>query len=151
MNTFDKLNTLLSVTEGEYYDNDYFLDAEIQIALLSEADLPLLLTAWQSQNTQWWDRFTQSSAHIQQPVLRSLLAGAITTRYKIKQILSLMTHLPAQADRSELSQSLVNYSAALWHAEPKLHLQIQLSTWSCGLSARLLEKLGFNSWKEAGL
>ncbi|MBP9642615.1 MAG: hypothetical protein KBE15_03945, partial [Budvicia sp.] len=61
MNTFDKLNTLLSVTEGEYYDNDYFLDAEIQIALLSEADLPLLLTAWQSQNTQWWDRFTQSS------------------------------------------------------------------------------------------
>lgn len=151
MNKFEKLNTLLSSEENEYYENDYFLEAEQQIATLSESDMSSLLAAWQSQNIEWWERFSQSATHIQQSVLRRLLVNAITTRHKTKAVLSLMSRLPPVADHSELSQSLVNYAAKLWYAEPGLHLQIQMSTWCCGLSARLLEKLGFNSWRDAGL
>ncbi|WP_159567194.1 hypothetical protein [Budvicia diplopodorum] len=154
MNIFEKLNAMLSSDENEYYENDYFLDAERQIARLSENNLPRLLAAWQNQNTEWWNRFAQSSTHIPQPVLRQLLMGTITaptTSHKNKIILSLLNRLPHETDGSELSHTLVNYAAKLWRAEPGLRLQIQMSTWHCGLSPRLLEKLGFGSWHEAGL
>lgn len=151
MNTFEELNNLLLSDENQYYENDYFLDAEILIAKLSETDLPQLLIAWQHHNAEWWSRFSQSASHIQQSILRRFLSSALTTRHKAKTVLSLMNHLPAEADRSELSQSLVNYTEKLWHTDPGLHLQIQMSTWQCGLSARLLNKLGFSSWREAGL
>jgi len=151
MATFEELDALLFADEEQYYAQDLFVSVEDLIATLSDHDIPALLEVWQARGASWRGRFSQASASISQSVLVALLGAALASPTEPSTILELMDCLPRMADRSALSQSLVEFSAELWHAAPDVRRQIQMSTWRCGLSGRLLERLGLKSWQEAGL
>jgi hypothetical protein len=151
MSGFPELDTLLSSDEDIYYDTDSFLDAEELIAGLSEEDIPSLVDAWRNRDDSWCDRFSQASAAIKQPVLQKLIIAAITSNHKISPTLSLINRLPKQAEQSAFYQSVLEHVERLWREQPHFHRKIQMCSWSCGLSGRLLKRLNFKSWKEAGL
>jgi hypothetical protein len=151
MNKFQELDALLSSDEEDYYLNDSFLVAKELIDGLTEEDIHLLVSAWICRDDSWCDRFSQACAPIKQSVLLSLIEIAISSNNKISPTLGLMIRLPKQANQSVFYQGLLEYAEKLWHEKPQLQRQIQMCTWSCGLSGRLLKRLGFKSWKEAGL
>ncbi|WP_215408510.1 hypothetical protein [Janthinobacterium sp. JC611] len=150
MNLLQELNELLR--EGDDYDRlDLFLEADELIGQLRMADVPALLALWQTRPPSWQQRFTQASSNIDGAVLRALLAGLLQIRETPYGVLELMSRLPPVADASPLSDALLAYAEQAWHADPARQRQIQISCWSCGLSGRLLKRLGLSSWKEAGL
>jgi hypothetical protein len=151
MNTVHELDNILSQEENQYYAIDSFIDAEEIISKLSEHDIPLLISTWNDRDSSWHKRFSQSSARISQTVLVKLLWNALSSPTEPGLILEIMCRLPKNADQTELSQMLVDFGERLWHSNSELHDQIQMSTWNCGLSNRLLKRLHFKSWKDAGL
>jgi hypothetical protein len=151
MSAFADLDELLSSEEDRYFAGDLFIEAEELISQLSEHEVSSLLSAWQARNSSWRNRFCQASAGIPQSVLVQLLWAALRSPDEPASVLDLMGRLPKEADHSSLCQALLEFSERLWQANPELQLRIQMSTWSCGLSSRLLKRLGFQSWREAGL
>lgn len=149
MNIFDQLDAVLRADEDHYYSDDLFLDAEELIAALSLADVPLLIACWGSRSELWCERFAQTTADINQAVLMALLSAVIDTTPYYRPTLVLFTRLPQMAEHSAFYDSLLGYAEHLWHTQPELHKQIQMSCWSCGLSRRLLNRLGFQSWSDA--
>jgi hypothetical protein len=151
MNRFQELDTLLSSDEKRYDYEDWSLYAEELIAELSGEDTPSLLEAWNSRDELWCSRFSEACMTINPAVLSQLLEAAICTSQKVLATLGLMTRLPKQADQSFFYQLLLEYIEKQWYEQPQLHRQIQMCAWSCGLSGRLLKRLCFKSWTEAGL
>ncbi len=151
MSQLEELEQVLLLDEEQYYAEDRFIDVEELIEQLSGQDIPALLQAWSARNRSWRERFVHASRRINRTVVEALLNEAIAGKAEPDLVLSLMTNLPHVADESELNKLLVQYSAALWAEHPILHRQIQMCSWSCGLSRRVLSSLGFKSWKEAGL
>ena len=151
MSVLQELDELLCGDDDEYERLDLFLEADELIGQLQPADLPALLGLWQTRSPCWQQRFTQASSNIDGAVLRALLAGLLQIKGATHGVFELMTRLPATADASPLSEALLDYAEHAWHAHPARQRQIQISCWSCGLSGRLLQRLGLSSWKEAGL
>jgi hypothetical protein len=151
MGKFGELDALLSSDEEEYYYHDSFMYAEELIETLSEEDVPYLLKTWKTRDESWCNRFSEACVNIRQPVLTKLIELAITTDEKISPTLGLLIRLPNQAAQSDFYEHLLNYCLRLWSGNPDLRRQIQMCAWSCGLSGRMLKRLDFKSWKEAGL
>ena len=151
MSHLEELNQILRLDEEPYYAEDRFLDVEELIELLTEHDIPSLLEVWSNQSRIWRERFVHASRRIGRPVVQALLKEAVSANEKPEVALSLMTNLPRVASNSELNDSLVQFSAVVWATHPGLHRQVQMCTWSCGLSRRVLGSIGYRSWKEAGL
>ena len=122
MSVLQELDELLCGDDEEYERLDLFLEADELIRQL------------------------QSGA-----VLRALLAGLLQIKETTHGVFELMTRLPPVADTSPLSEALLDYAEQAWHADQQWRRQIQISCWSCGLSGRLLKRLGLSSWKDAGL
>ncbi|TDY34969.1 hypothetical protein [Janthinobacterium sp. 75] len=150
MSVLHELDELLC-SEDEYDRLDLFLEAAELIGQLRTADVPALLALWQQRDLSWQQRYTQASASIDGAVLRALLAGLLQIKETPHGVFELMTRLPATADASPLSDALLDYAEQAWHANQERQRQIQMSCWSCGLSGRLLKRLGLASWKDAGL
>lgn len=151
MSHLEELEQVLLLDEEQYYAEDRFIDVEDLIERLSENDIPALLEAWPCRTSSWRERFVHASSRIDRTVVEALLKKAITVKSEPGLVMSLMTNLPRTADHSELNELLVRYSVAAWADHPSLHRQIQMCSWSCGLSRRVLSALGYRSWKEAGL
>ena len=151
MSDLQELDELLCGDDEEYERLDLFLEADELIGQLQSADLPALLALWPQRSLRWQQRFTHASSNIDGAVLRALLAGLLQIRETTHGVFELMTRLPATADASPLSDALLDYAGQAWHANPERQRQIQISCWSCGLSGRLLKRLGLSSWKEAGV
>ncbi|MDN2697901.1 hypothetical protein O0882_16405 [Janthinobacterium sp. SUN073] len=151
MSDLQELDALLGLDDDEYERLDLFLDADELIGQLQSADVPALLALWRVRGLSWQQRFTQASGSIDGAVLRALLTGLLQIRETTHGVFELMTRLPATADASPLSEALLDYAEQAWHTAPARQRQIQISCWSCGLSGRLLKRLGLSSWKEAGL
>ncbi|MGK5014626.1 hypothetical protein [Janthinobacterium sp. HLS12-2] len=150
MSVLHELDELLC-SDDEYDRLDLFLEAAELIGQLRTADVPALLALWQQRDLSWQQRYTQASASIDGAVLRALLAGLLQIKETPHGVFELMTRLPATADASPLSDALLDYAEQAWHANRERQRQIQMSCWSCGLSGRLLKRLGLASWKDAGL
>ena len=150
MSVLHELDELLC-SDDEYDRLDLFLEAAELIGQLRMADVPALLALWQQRDLSWQQRYTQASASIDGAVLRALLAGLLQIKETPHGVFELMTRLPATADASPLSDALLDYAEQAWHANQERQRQIQMSCWSCGLSGRLLKRLGLASWKDAGL
>ena len=151
MSVLQELDELLGLDGDEYERLDLFLEADELIGQLQSADVPALLALWRVRGLSWQQRYTQASSNIDGAVLRALLAGLLQIKETTHGVFELMTRLPATADASPLSEALLDYAEQAWHAKPARQRQIQISCWSCGLSGRLLKRLGLSSWKEAGL
>ncbi|KAB0325799.1 hypothetical protein LSO07_19820 [Janthinobacterium sp. PLB04] len=152
MSVLHELDELLVLDSGEYDRLDLFQEAAELIGQLQPADVPALLALWQARPLSWQQRCTQASTSIDAAVLRALLAGLLQIKETTHGVFELMARLPPVADASALSEALLDYAEQAWHAQgPARHRQIQISCWSCGLSGRLLQRLGLSSWKEAGL
>ena len=151
MSVLQELDELLCGDDDEYERLDLFLEADELIGQLQPADVPALLALWQQRDLTWQQRFTEASTSIDGAVLRALLAGLLQTRETTHGVFELMTRLPATADASALSDALLDYAEQAWHAHQERQRKIQISCWSCGLSGRLLKRLGLSSWKDAGL
>ena len=152
MSDLQELDELLCGDDEEYERLDLFHEADELIGQLQSADVPALLQMWQQRDLTWQQRFTQASTSIDGAVLRALLAGLLQIRETTHGVFELMSRLPPVADTSPLSEALLDYAERAWHAQgPASHRQIQISFWSCGLSGRLLKRLGLSSWKDAGL
>ena len=151
MSVLQELDELLCGDDEEYERLDLFLEADELIGQLQAVDVPALLALWQQRDVTWQQRFTQASSNIDGAVLRALLAGLLQIKESTHGVFELMTRLPATADHSPLSDALLDYAEQAWHTAPPRQRQIQISCWSCGLSGRLLKRLGLSSWKEAGL
>ncbi|MDO8071996.1 hypothetical protein O3299_10675 [Janthinobacterium sp. SUN176] len=151
MNVLQELDALLCSDDDEYDRLDLFLEADELIGQLQSADVPPLLALWQARGPCWQQRFTQASSNIDGAVLRAMLAGLLQIKEATHGLLELMSRLPPVADDSALSDALLAYAEQAWHADPARQRQIQISCWSCGLSGRLLKRLGLASWKDAGL
>ena len=151
MSVLQELDELLCGDDDEYERLDLFLEADELIGQLQPADVPALLALWQQRDLTWQQRFTQASTSIDGAVLRALLAGLLQIKETTHGVFELMTRLPATADASALSDALLDYAEQAWHAHQERQRQIQISCWSCGLSGRLLKRLGLSSWKDAGL
>ena len=151
MSVLHALDVLLGLDGDEYDRLDLFQEADELIGQLRTADVPALLALWQARSLCWQQRFTQASSNIDGAVLRALLAGLLQIKDRPHGVFELMSRLPATADNSALSDALLAYAEQAWHADPARQRQIQISCWSCGLSGRLLKRLGFSAWKEAGL
>ena len=151
MSDLQELDALLCGDDEEYERLDLFLEADELIGQLRAADVPALLALWQQRDLTWQQRFTQASTSIDGAVLRALLAGLLQIKETTYGVFELMTRLPPVADTSPLSDALLDYAEQAWHAHQERQRQIQISCWSCGLSGRLLQRLGLASWKEAGL
>lgn len=151
MSDLQELDELLGLDGDEYERLDLFIEADELIGQLRAADVPALLALWQQRDVTWQQRFTQASTSIDGAVLRALLAGLLQIRETTHGVFELMTRLPATADASALSDALLDYAEQAWHANQERQRQIQISCWSCGLSGRLLKRLGLSSWKDAGL
>jgi len=151
MSVLRDLDALLRGDDDAYDRLDLFLEADELIGQLQAADVPALLTLWQQRDLSWQRRFTQASNNIDGAILRALLAGLLQIKEAPHGVLELMTRLPPTADASPLSEALLDYAEHAWHANPARHRQIHMSCWSCGLSGRLLKRLGLASWKDAGL
>lgn len=151
MSDLQELDELLGLDGDEYERLDLFIEADELIGQLRAADVPALLQLWQQRDVTWQQRFTQASTSIDGAVLRALLAGLLQIRETTHGVFELMTRLPATADASALSDALLDYAEQAWHANQERQRQIQISCWSCGLSGRLLKRLGLSSWKDAGL
>ena len=151
MSVLHALDVLLGLDGDEYDRLDLFQEADELIGQLRTADVPALLALWQARSLCWQQRFTQASSNIDGAVLRALLAGLLQIKDRPHGVFELMSRLPATADNSALSDALLAYAEQAWHADPARQRQIQISCWSCGLSRRLLKRLGLSAWKEAGL
>jgi hypothetical protein len=151
MSVVTELDELLYSDDGEYDRLDLFQEADELVGKLQPADVPALLALWQARPLSWQQRCTQASSSIDGAVLRALLAGLLQIKETPHGVFELMTRLPATADASPLSDALLDYAEQAWHADPARQRQIQISCWSCGLSGRLLRRLGLASWKDAGL
>ena len=151
MSVVHELDELLCGDEDDYARLDLFHEADELIGQLQPGEVPALLALWQRRGAGWQQRFTQASSSIDGAVLRALLAGLLRLSDTVHGICALMTRLPATADSSPLSDALLDYAQRAWQANPARQRQIQMSCWSCGLSGRLLKRLGLASWKEAGL
>ena len=151
MSVLHELDELLCSDDEEYDRLDLFHEAGELIGQLRAADVPALLALWQARSLCWRQRYTQASGSIDGAVLRTLLSGLLQIKETPHGVFELMTRLPATADASPLSDALLDYAEQAWHANPARQRQIQISCWSCGLSGRLLKRLGFSAWKEAGL
>ena len=151
MSVLHALDVLLGLDGDEYDRLDLFQEADELIGQLRTADVPALLALWQARSLCWQQRFTQASSNIDGAVLRALLAGLLQIKDRPHGVFELMSRLPATADDSALSDALLAYAEQAWHADPARQRQIQISCWSCGLSRRLLKRLGLSAWKEAGL
>ncbi|MGK5045608.1 hypothetical protein ACQ4WP_06860 [Janthinobacterium sp. GB4P2] len=152
MSVLHELDELLCSDDDEYDRLDLFLEAVELIGQLRTADVSPLLALWQARDLSWQQRYTQASGSIDGAVLRALLAGLLQIKETPHGVFELMTRLPATADASPLSEALLAYAQQAWHAAaPARQRQIQMSCWSCGLSGRLLKRLGFSAWKDAGL
>ena len=151
MNVLHELDDLLCSDDDEYERLDLFQEAAELIGQLRTADVAPLLALWQARGPCWQQRYTQASSNIDGAVLRALLAGLLQIKETIHGAFELMSRLPPVADNSPLSEALLDYSEQAWHAHQERQRQIQISCWSCGLSGRLLRRLGLASWKEAGL
>lgn len=151
MNVVHALDALLRSDDEEYDRLDLFLEADELIRELQPADVPALLTLWQQRDLSWQQRFTQASSNIDGAVLCALLAGLLQIKAAPFGVFELMARMPPVADHSALSDALLDYAEQAWHAHQERQRQIQISCWSCGLSGRLLKRLGLVSWKEAGL
>ncbi|PIF12606.1 hypothetical protein [Janthinobacterium sp. 13] len=151
MSLLNELDELLCSDDDEYDRLDLFLEADELIGQLQAADVPELLALWRARSPCWQQRFTQASSNIDGAVLRALLAGLLQIKEPAHGVLELMSRLPPVADNSALSDALLAYAEQAWHAAPARQRQIQISCWSCGLSGRLLKRLGLASWKDAGL
>ena len=150
MSDLQELDALLCGDDEEYERLDLFLEADELIGQLRAADVPALLALWQQRDLTWQQRFTQASTSMDGAVLRALLAGLLQIKETTYGVFELMTRLPPVADTSPLSDALLDYAEQAWHAHQERQRQIQISCWSCGLSGRLLKRLGLPSWKEAG-
>lgn len=151
MSVLQELDELLGLDDEEYERLDLFLEADELIGQLQSADVPALLALWQARSLCWQQRCTQASSNIDGAVLRALLAGLLQIKEATLGVFELMSRLPPVADNSPLSEALLDYAEQAWHANPARQRQIQISCWSCGLSGRLLKRLGLSSWKDAGL
>ena len=151
MSVLHELDELLCSDDEEYDRLDLFHEAGELIGQLRAADVPALLALWQARSLCWQQRYTQASGSIDGAVLHALLSGLLQVKETPHGVFELMTRLPATADASPLSDALLDYAEQAWHANPARQRQIQISCWSCGLSGRLLKRLGFSAWKEAGL
>jgi hypothetical protein len=152
MSVLHELDELLGLDGDEYDRLDLFQEADELIGQLRTADVPALLALWQARNLCWQQRFTQASTNLDGTVLRALLAGLLQIKDRPHGVFELMSRLPATADASPLSDALLDYAEQAWHVQgPASHRQIQISCWSCGLSGRLLKRLGLSAWKDAGL
>ncbi|MCC7642372.1 MULTISPECIES: hypothetical protein [unclassified Janthinobacterium] len=152
MSVLHELDELLCGDNEEYDRLDLFHEADELIGQLRVADVPALLALWQARNLCWRQRYTQASGSIDGAVLRALLAGLLQIKETTYGVFELMNRLPPVADNSQLNAALLDYAEQAWHAQGSTqHRQIQISCWSCGLSGRLLKRLGFSAWKEAGL
>ncbi len=151
MSVLQELDELLCGDDEEYERLDLFLAADELIGQLQPADLPALLALWQTRCLCWQQRCTQASTNIDGAVLRALLAGLLQIRETTHGVFEMMARLPPVADASPLSEALLDYAEQAWHANQERQRQIQISCWSCGLSGRLLKRLGLSSWKDAGL
>ena len=151
MSVLQELDELLGLDDDEYERLDLFLEADALIGQLQSADVPALLALWQARSLCWQQRLTQASGSIDGAVLRALLAGLLQIKEATHGVFELMARLPPVADTSPLSEALLDYAEQAWHAKPERQRQIQISCWSCGLSGRLLKRLGLSSWKDAGL
>lgn len=152
MSVLHELDELLGLDSGEYDRLDLFQEAAELIGQLRSADVPALLALWPQRSLCWKQRYTQASTSIDTAVLRALLAGLLQIKETTHGVFELMTRLPPVADASALSEALLDYAEQAWHAlGPARHRQIQMICWSCGLSGRLLKRLGLASWKDAGL
>ncbi|MGK5012755.1 hypothetical protein [Janthinobacterium sp. MDB2-8] len=151
MNVLHELDELLGLADDEYERLDLFLEAAELIGQLRTADVAPLLALWQARDLSWQQRYTQASSNIDGAVLRALLTGLLQIKETTHGVFELMSRLPPVADNSPLSDALLDYAEQAWHAHQERQRQIQISCWSCGLSGRLLKRLGLSSWKEAGL
>ena len=151
MSVLQELDELLCGDDEEYERLDLFLEADELIGQLQSADVPALLALWPQRSLCWQQRCTQASSNIDGAVLRALLAGLLQIKETTHGVFELMSRLPPVADTSPLSEALLDYAAQAWHANQERQRQIQISCWSCGLSGRLLKRLGLSSWKDAGL
>lgn len=151
MSVLRELDELLRSDDDEYERLDLFLEADALIGQLQSADVPALLALWQARSLYWQQRLTQASGSIDGAVLRALLAGLLQIKEATHGVFELMARLPPVADTSPLSEALLDYAEQAWHAHQARQRQIQISCWSCGLSGRLLKRLGLSSWKDAGL
>ncbi|MGV8867515.1 MAG: hypothetical protein ACOH2S_11370 [Janthinobacterium svalbardensis] len=151
MSDLQELDELLCSDDDEYDRLDLFHEADELIGQLQPASVPALLALWPQRSLCWQQRFTQASSNIDGAVLRALLAGLLHIKETTHGVFELMSRLPPVADTSPLSEALLDYAEHAWHANQARQRQIQISCWSCGLSGRLLKRLGFSAWKEAGL
>jgi hypothetical protein len=152
MSVLQELDELLRGDDDEYDRLDLFQEADELIGQLQPAGVPALLALWQTRSLCWQQRFTQASINIDGAVLRALLAGLLQIKETTHGVFELMSRLPPVADHSALSEALLDYAEQAWHAQgPASQRQIQISCWSCGLSGRLLKRLGLSAWKDAGL
>ena len=151
MSVLHELDELLCGDDDEYDRLDLFLEADELIGQLRMADVPALLALWPQRSLCWQQRFTQASGNIDGAALRALLAGLLQIKETTHGVFELMPRLPSVADTSTLSDALLDHAEQAWHVDQQRQRQIQISCWSCGLSGRLLKRLGFSAWKEAGL
>lgn len=152
MSVLHELDELLCGDDDEYDRLDLFQEADELVGRLQPRDVPALLQLWQQRELCWQQRFTQASSNIDGAVLRALLAGLLQLQETPHGVFELMSRLPPVADHSQFSEALLAYAEQAWHAQgPASHRQIQISCWSCGLSGRLLKRLGLSAWKDAGL
>ena len=151
MSVLHELDELLCSDDEEYDRLDLFQEADELIGQLRTPDVPALLGLWQARSLCWQQRYTQASSNIDGAVLRALLAGLLQIKETTHGVFELMTRLPPVADASLLSEALLDYAEQAWHANQERQRQIQISCWCCGLSGRLLKRLGLASWKDAGL
>lgn len=154
MSVLHELDELLCLDSDEYDRLDLFHEADELIGQMRADDVPALLGLWlwQARSLCWQQRFTQASGSIDGAVLRALLAGLLQIKESTYGVFELMSRLPPVADTSPLNEALLDHAEQTWHAQgPARQRQIQMSCWSCGLSGRLLKRLGLFSWKEAAL
>ena len=151
MSVLQELDELLCGDDEEYDRLDLFREADELVGQLRTADAPALLALWPQRSLCWQQRCTQASSNIDGAVLRALLAGLLQIKAAPFGVFELMSRLPPVADNSPRSEALLDYAEQAWHANPARQRQIQISCWSCGLSGRLLKRLGLSAWKDAGL
>lgn len=147
----EELNELLAASEEDYYKFDYFENVQEIATNLKNDEWKEIISSWNSKTHEWKTRFTDCLYYVDKEYIKELISKILLDKDNEELVLSLMTKLPNNAQNDRLYSDLLGFSKKYWDENPDKRSMLKMCTWSCGLSKRLLNELGYNSWKEAGV